>query len=71
MPCSLEANFNCLAMEFLGKSLEDHVQMCAKGGPWCYVLAEEDNDTAEWSLVMLQMGLIVEMLYNGWNIISA
>eukprot|EP00438_Fugacium_kawagutii_P036405 Skav232845 [mRNA] locus=scaffold1834:700054:716262:- [translate_table: standard] len=23
-----EANFNCLAMEFLGKSLEDHVQMC-------------------------------------------
>lgn len=23
-----EGNFNCLAMEFLGKSLEDHVQMC-------------------------------------------
>ncbi|CAE6940537.1 CKL10 [Symbiodinium sp. CCMP2592] len=23
-----EGNFNCLAMEFLGKSLEDHVQLC-------------------------------------------
>ncbi|CAJ1406353.1 unnamed protein product [Effrenium voratum] len=23
-----EGNYNCLAMEFLGKSLEDHVQMC-------------------------------------------
>ena len=34
---STQGNFNCLAMEFLGKSLEDHVQMFGASSlkSWC------------------------------------